>query len=485
MKRAAIAILLIFAFVLSACQAAAPGAQQQPQVVEKEVTVEVTKVVEVEKVVEKVVPGTTITFWSTETQPARAAKTQEILDRFKEQSGINVELVLTDEDQLPNLLTAAVAAGTLPDVMFFPVDFAIGWAEQGILDPDAATAVIDELGRETFAEGPLEMVQFEGKEAAVPSDGWGQLLIYRKDLFDAAGLERPDTYDKIMAAAEALNDPDNNFYGITAATDAGAVFTQQTFEHVALANNCQLVNDAGEITLDSKECVEAIGFYADLMSNYSPPGVQDVVSTRATYFAGQAGMIIWSPFILDEMAGLRDNAFPSCPECKDDPAYLAKNSGFVPAFIGPSGVKPAQYGQVSYMGITSTADTEAAKEFLKFWFNDGYLDWLSVSVEGKFPMRRGTPDEPNKFIDGWKQLETGVDRKAKLGDIYGDEVINTLIQGAGSFDRWGFKQGKGALVTAVYESLVVPRTLREVLDGNLTPEEAAAEMQAAVEDLVE
>ncbi|HBY98440.1 MAG: extracellular solute-binding protein [Ardenticatenaceae bacterium] len=492
-----LALLLVAAVVLAACGGGGAATVPTPQVIEKVVTQvvekEVTTVVEKEvekevtKVVEKevVVPGTTITFWSTEEQPERAAATQKILKRFTEQSGINVELALTNEDALPSLVTAAVAAGTLPDVVFFPVDFAIGWAEQGILDPKAATQVINDLGKETFAQGPLNMVALEGNYAAVPTDGWGQLLIYRKDLFDKAGLDAPDTFDKIRAAAEKLNDPGNNFYGITAATDPGAVFTQQTWEHFALANGCQLVNDAGEVTLDSPQCVEAINFYADLMKNYAPAGVQDVVSTRATYFAGQAAMIVWSPFVLDEMAGLRDNAFPACPECKEDPAYLAKNSGIVPAFVGPSGSEPAQYGQVSYMGITANADVAAAQEFLKFWFNEGYLDWLAVSVEGKLPMRQGTPEEPTKFIDGWKQLETGVDRKARLGDIYGDEIINTLIQGAGSFDRWGFTQGQGALVTAVYESLVVPKALSEVLGGTLTPEEAATEMAAAVRDLKE
>ena len=48
-------------------------------------------------------------------------------------------------------------------------------------------------------------------------------------------------------------------------------------------------------------------------------------------------MIIWSTFILDEMAGLRNDALPSCPECKKDPAFLAKNSGVVTAIQGPSG----------------------------------------------------------------------------------------------------------------------------------------------------
>ena len=480
------ALLSAMALLLAACQqpaATTPERVVETVIVEREgETVVETVVVTQEVEREVVVPGKTITFWSTEVQPERAAATKEIINRFTEQSGIGVELVLTDEDALPSLLTAAVAAGTLPDVLFHPLDFTLGWYEQGILDAEAATAVINSLGPDTFAQGPLDMVTVDGNYAAVPTDGWGQIIVYRADWFAEAGLEPPTTFDNIRTAAETLNDPANNIFGITAATDGGAVFTQQTFEHFALANGCQLVDDAGTITINSPECVEAVTFFDDMLTDYSPAGVQDVVTTRATYFAGQAAMIVWSPFILDEMAGLRDAAFPSCPECADDPAFLAKNSGIAPAFSGPSG-SPAQYGQISYMGITTNADAEAAQQFLEFWFNDGFLDWLAVSVEGKFPMRRGTAENPTQFIDGWKELETGVDRKATLGSIYSEELINTLIEGASSFDRWGFPQGQGPLVTALYESLVVPRLLRDVLDDTLTPAQAVEEMQTEIETI--
>jgi len=425
-------------------------------------------------------PSVTIKFWSTETQPARLAKTQEIIDRFTEQTGINVQLTATDENALPQLMLTNAASGTLPDVVFHPLDFTIGWANAGLLDVDAANEVVQKLGADTFSKGALDLATVDGKVAAVPSDGWGQLLIYRKDLFDAKGLARPDTFDKIEAAAKALNDPGNNFYGITAANDPGAVFTQQTFEHFALANGCQLVDDQGNITLDTPNCEHAIEFFTNLLNNYSPGGTQDVVSTRATYFAGQAAMIVWSPFILDEMAGLRDSALPTCPECADDPAFLAKNSAFVPSFAGPDGA-PAQYGQVSYMGIGKTDKTEAAKKFVEFWLSDGYLDWLSVAPEGKFPMRHGDAENGNKFIDGWRGLETGVDRKAPLSDFYSEDVINELIQGSNNFDRWGFKQGQGELVAQVYSTLIVPQTLDQVFQGTLTPAEAAKSMQQQVE----
>ena len=448
------------------------------------VTSIVTETVTETSIVTETVMGEEITFWSTETQPARLEITQGIIDGFTAATGIEVRLVSIDENALPSIMVSNAAAGTLPDVVFHPVDFTIGWAAQGLLDTAAAQEAVDALGADTFSQGALQLASFEGSVAAVPSDGWGQLLIYRKDLFDAAGLDAPDTFAKIEAAAAELTDPDNNFYGITASNDASQVFTQQTFEHFALANGCQLVDDSGTVTLGSDNCVEAIEFYTDLLDNYAPPGLNDVVSTRAAYFAGQAAMIVWSPFILDEMAGLRDAALPTCDECSDDIAYLAKNSGLVPSFSGPSGA-PAQYGQISYMGIGNTGDDErtaAAQAFIEFWLSDGYLDWLSTSVEGKFPMRRGTADNATAFLDGWQQLETGVDRSAALSEFYSEEVITTLIEGSNSFDRWGFNQGQGELVTAMYTALHVPQAIADILGGSLSAVDAAADLQTAGED---
>jgi multiple sugar transport system substrate-binding protein len=421
------------------------------------------------------IPDAAMRFWSTETQPERVAVTNRIIDAFSEQTGIEVIRVYVSEDALPETIEAAAAEGRLPEVVFHPIDFTIGWARAGYLDVEAADAVIDELGRDTFAPGALDLATVDGYSAAIPSDGWGQLVVYRRDLFDAAGLAVPDTYEAIEAAAAALTDPATGRAGIALATDPDAVFTQQTFEHFALANGCHLVDVAGNVQVGSSNCVEAIEVYARLAAEYGPGGIQDAASTRAAYFAGEAAMLVWSPFILDEMAGLRDDALPDCSECESDPAFLATHSGFVPSFRGPHG-SPVQYGQISYMGIGAGSNVQAAQAFLTYWFNEGYLAWLSTSAEGKFPMRRGTPENPEAFIDGWQGLETGVDRTAALRDLYGEGTIDLLIAGSASFDRWGFSQGHGDLVSAMYSELYVPRALGGALDGSLTPQEAADEI---------
>ena len=93
-----------------------------------------------------------------------------------------------------------------------------------------------------------------------------------------------------------------------------------------MANNCQLVDRAGTITLTSKPCLDTFQFYIDLIRSGSVQGDQDATSARAAYLAGTAAMIIWSSFLLDELAGLSNDARPTCPQCHRDPSFLADHS---------------------------------------------------------------------------------------------------------------------------------------------------------------
>ena len=61
------------------------------------------------------------------------------------------------------------------------------------------------------------MAQFDGKTAAVPVDEWTQMVIYRKDIFDAAGLAPPNSYKNIIKAIDKKHNPPK-MYGFVAAT---------------------------------------------------------------------------------------------------------------------------------------------------------------------------------------------------------------------------------------------------------------------------
>ena len=426
------------------------------------------------------VSGETLTVWNHESQPDRLEATQAILEDFTRSTGIKTEQLPVPEDGLPRMIRRARADGELPDVVLSTgMPHAHRYAAEGVFDAAAATEVIDRLGRETFSKRALALVSSDGREAGVPSDGWGQLLIYRKDLFDQAGLQAPQTLTDVVAAARELDR--DGLAGIALATAPGDGFTAETFEHIGLAQGCQLVDAAADVIFDSPECVEALRLYAELAQRYSLDGAQDVDSTRAAYFSGRAAMLFWSPFLLDGLAGLSDENLPTCAECKQDPAYLARNSGLVGPLAGSTG-EPSQFGSVATFNITVDAPTEDAQRLVEYLMSDGYVRWLGLSPQGKYPVRAGDADDPEKFAKAWAGLESGIDRKAPLSEFYSEASIASLGEGVATFQRWGFAQGQGALVGALAEKQPVANAVAAVIGGR-EPEAAARDVQAAVEKL--
>jgi multiple sugar transport system substrate-binding protein len=421
-----------------------------------------------------------LTFWTTEEQPQRIETQQAIAAAFEAETGIAVDVVPVTESSLGERMTAAFAAGDLPDVVFHPVNYTIGWAEAGILDTAAATESVANLGVDTFGAGALALMSYQGESTAVPTDGWTQLLLYRADLFAERGLAAPTSYEAILAAARALHDPPN-VYGFVAATDPSQDYMMQVVEHLALANGVQLIDDEGNVTIDTPAFVEFLEFYKEL-AELSPPGNLYWLQSRELFQSGQAAMVVWSPFILDELAGLRDEV-PVLADEAHERGWLARNTGFVTSIAGPSNPAGSGYAQVSGLGITVDADIDAAQAFVEYLVTDGYLDWLGMAAEGKFPVRGGTPAEPARFVEGWAALEVGVSDRAPLGSFYAADVIDDLVAGLETGDRWAFRQGQGALVTSLYGTRVMSEAIRRYLDGELTAEATAALIQLEVESL--
>ncbi|PJE25814.1 carbohydrate ABC transporter substrate-binding protein, CUT1 family [Pseudooceanicola antarcticus] len=415
----------------------------------------------------------TIRFWTTEEQPERLAKQEAMAAAFAEETGNEVEVIPVTESDLGTRATAAFAAGDLPDVIYHTLQYALPWAEAGILDTDAATDVIEDLGADTFAPGALNMVGMDGSFASVPVDGWTQMIVYRKDLFEAAGLEAPTTYAAVEAALEALHNPPEMF-GFVAATKVDENFMSQVLEHVLLANGVTPVDETGFKPLDEAKTTEVLEFYKKI-AEASPPGDLYWDQSRSLYFSGNAAMIIWSPFILDELAGLRDSAPPTI---NDDPTSpeLASLTGIVTSFAGPSNPDGAAWGDTRYFGITADANTDVAMEFVEYSMGPGYMETLSIAPEGKFPTRRGTAENPTEFVEAWATLPVGVDRKAPLGDLYAQEMIDEIVAGLDTAQRWGVEAGQLALASKMINSQIINRVVREYIDGQIDASAAVAKM---------
>ncbi|MFY0620773.1 MAG: extracellular solute-binding protein [Pelagimonas sp.] len=414
-----------------------------------------------------------IRFWTTEEQPERLAKQEAMAADFEKETGIAVEVIPVTESDLGTRATAAFAAGDLPDVIYHPLQYALPWADAGILDTDAATEVIEDLGLASFAPGPLAMAAVEDGSASVPVDGWTQMVVYRKDLFDSMGLEAPTTYANVLAAIEKLHNPPS-MYGFVAATKVDENFMSQVLEHVFLANGVSPVGADGFQALDEKATIEVLDFYKAI-AKASPPGELYWKQSRELYFSGQAAMIIWSPFILDELAGLRDSAPPTINE---DPTSgeLASKTGIVTTFAGPSNPEGAAWGDVRYFGITNDADTDDAMAFVKYSMDQGYTQTLSIAPEGKFPVRRGNDDSSTAYVDAWSKLPVGVDRKAPLSDLYEASMIDEIVGGLDVAKRWGVSEGQLALASKMINAQTVNRVVREYIDGTIDGPAAVAKL---------
>ncbi len=415
----------------------------------------------------------TITFWTPEEQPERLAIQEEMAAAFKAKTGHDVEVIPVTEKELGTRMTAAFAAGDLPDVVYHSIQYVQPWAEAGILDTFAATEVIENLGVDTFAPGPMNIASVgDGEWSTVPVDGWTQMVVYRKDLFEEKGLAAPTTFEAIKAAIDALHNPPEMF-AFTTATKIDETYMMQVLEHLLLANGYSPVGDASDQKL--KETLELFKATADA----SPDGELYWKQSRELYFAGKTAMIIWSPFIMDELAGLRDSAPPTI---NDDPMSreLAGKTGFVTQIAGPSNPDGAGYADIRYMGVTTDADTDAAIEFVNFVMDEGYGYILRIAPEGKFPVRRGTADDPEKFVAEWASLPVGVDRKAPLADIYPQDVIDNIVAGLATGDRWGLKENELNRASKIVSSLVYNRIIREYIDDQISLDDAVAAIKDEV-----
>jgi len=406
---------------------------------------------------------TVVEFWTTDDEKPRVDVQEAIAaDFMKLHPEIEVKVIPVTEADIPKKIATAKAAGKLPDVVRFGLEFVSGYALEGLLDAKAATAAIADMGYATFYKGALDLVRspVEGIWAAVPIDGWVQGIWYRKDLFAEKGLAAPTSWDTIMEAAKAFYDPTKAMYGIVIGTDPGQIFTQQVFEPIALSNGATGFDKDGNIVMNTPEMVEALDYYTKLAA-YGPPGANFWREARQYYIIGQTAMMFYSPYIMDDIAGLVEDYQVTVPD-------LAKNTGFCPIITGPGGIK-ASYGQLVALGIFKGTDTEAAIEFVKYVLGPRYVDILFMSPGGKVPVRKPVVDE-------WLKHE--------VFSLYAPEVVADVAGGMNMIQRWGFMEGEIVpLVSDFYGRKLVPIVIEKILTGDMTPEQAAAWLQEQTEAL--
>ena len=222
--------------------------------------------------------GGTLTYWATNMAPTpaddEAVLTPE-LEKFTEETGIEVELEVVPWDSLYNRILTAVSSGEGPDVLNIGNTWSASLQATGSFLPLEGEALEAIGGAEKFVPTALAATGSEdAPRTAVPLYGQSYGLFYNKAMFAEAGVPEPTdgwTWQQFLDAATALTRDENgdgtpDQYGFamtggSVANSAHAAFILGRQEGGAL------FDESGAPTFESEEQVAAVTRWVELMTS--------------------------------------------------------------------------------------------------------------------------------------------------------------------------------------------------------------------------
>jgi multiple sugar transport system substrate-binding protein len=241
----------------------------------------------------------TIMYMTEEGDPPSVAVYNEFKADFEaENPNITVQIQQIESGTLSQKITLAIASGAPLDVFTSPVALAPKLGREGKLLN--LNGMIDSLG----GKGewyPTTLIELDGKVVAVPYGTGGQVLWYRKDLFDAAGLTVPERWPEWLNATAKLTDKSKGIYGM-ALPAAKHHSTFMWFSVFLWQSHSQIFNKDLEVILDNPDSVEALDFYIKMLQ-YVPEGAgqwsyYDILDA---YTSGKTAMTMYHGRVLGRL----------------------------------------------------------------------------------------------------------------------------------------------------------------------------------------
>ena len=300
-------------------------------------------------------------------------------DFYAKNPDIKVEWVTLEENQLRANVTQDIATGGGQyDVLTIGTYEVPIWGKQGWLeslnDLPASYDVNDLL---PAIRGGLTV---DGKLYASPFYGESSMVMYRKDLMDAAGLTMPEapTWADIEKAAAAMTDKSKEQYGICLRGKAGWGENMAFLTAMSNSFGARWFDENWKPQFDQPEWKATLDTYLRLMNEYGPPGASsNGFNENLTLFQqGKCGMwidaTVAASFVTDPKA-----------------STVADKVGFALAPDNGLG-KRGNWLWAWSLAIPSSSDAkDAAKTFINWATNKDYLA-LVASKEGWANVPPGT-----------------------------------------------------------------------------------------------
>ena len=304
---------------------------------------------------------------------------QKLSPEWEKQTGNKLNWVVLEENVLRQKLTTDIATkGGQYDIMTIGGYEAPIWGKKGWLQP------IDDLGDDYDYSDLLAPIKsgltVDGKLYAVPFYTESSFTLYRKDLFDAAGLKMPDqpTYDQIKEFADKLTDKSKEQYGLCLRGKPG------WGENMAFLGT--MINTYGgrwfdmdwKPQINSEPWKKAITDYVDLMKKDGPPGVTSngFNENQALFSTGHCAM--W----IDATSAAGRVYDPKQSQVADKIAFTR-----APVNVTPNGSSWSWSWNLAIP--TSSTKEEAAKSFIKWATSKQYVKMVGEK-EGWVAVPPGT-----------------------------------------------------------------------------------------------
>lgn len=370
---------------------------------------------------------------------------QRVTSQFQQQTGIKVKYDLLQFTPMTSKeITLAAARSTQYDV------YSTHTAQIG-----AFFAHFEPLNR-YFASS--ELADFfpvslkyltnpaNGDLAAIPRNMDARTQFYRKDLYQAAGLQPPKTWDDVIDAGTKLSH--GGQFGLVLPGQGDPA--QRQFADFLWQAGGEWLDDSNNVAFNSPEGVEALTFYHDLIKRY-----------RIT--PGDAVTYGWT----ENSAGFSNG---TCASVFDWPGahttYGSPAQSKVSATFGTSPL-PAHKTAVSCAISHALAinryskQKDAAAQFIKFAVTPGALTDQYKNFTN-YPSRKSVADQVTNAAQGaeqeWLQgLRTTIENGREWPKVPGFDKVSTVVQTAVQNALSDQKSPKAALDDAAQESTRILR----------------------------
>ncbi|MGV1862917.1 ABC transporter substrate-binding protein, partial [Rhizobium rhizogenes] len=223
---------------------------------------------------------------------------QKLTDDFKAKNpGIDLQWVTLEENVLRQKVTTDIATkGGQYDVLTIGTYEVPIWSKLGWLAPLDKLSADKTYDVDDLLPAIRSGLTTDGKLYAAPFYGESSMVMYRKDLFDKAGLKMPDapTWTFIADAARKITDKSHEVYGICLRGKAGWGENMAFLTATANSFGARWFDEKWKPQFDQPEWKSTLDFYVKLMKDAGPPGASSngFNENLSLFQTGKCGMWI-------------------------------------------------------------------------------------------------------------------------------------------------------------------------------------------------